>query len=155
MYIFRITRTQYANDLTGNGARLYGGRWNSEGRFALYSASTRALALLETLAHTSLALLKEGDFALVTLEVPDTVAHEAITANSLPRGWNAWNLMRHTRKLGDAFLQQGSHLLLRVPSVLLPEEHNWVLNPLHPAMKQVHVAHIRPLQLDNRLLTAV
>lgn len=155
MQLYRITRTHFANDLTGNGARLYGGRWNSEGRFALYAAATRALALLETMAHSSMALLLDGDFSLITLEVSDEIPFQAIEASTLPPGWNAWNYLRKTRSTGDAFLQEGIHLLLRVPSVLVPEENNWVLNPLHPLMKQVKVVNIRPLVLDNRLLTAV
>lgn len=155
MYLYRIARTSYANDLSGNGARLYGGRWNSEGYYALYTASTRALAILETLVHSSLPLLRAADFSLITLHVPDDIAFQAIDSSVLPKGWNAWNFMRTTRKTGDDFLQKGAHLLLRVPSVLIPEEMNWVLNPRHHLMQQVQITTIRALDLDNRLLTAV
>ncbi len=155
MEVYRITQEKFAADLTGNGARLYGGRWNSEGQNALYTASSRALALLETLAHTPIQILKEKKYKVVTLSVPDDALVEVIQLKKLKPDWDAWDLLYYTQKLGDLFLKKRDYLLLQVPSILVHEEMNYVLNPLHPFMKEVKIIFERDLKFNERLLKAV
>jgi RES domain-containing protein len=155
MEVYRITQEKYAADMTGNGARLYGGRWNSEGQYALYTASSRALALLEILAHTPIHILKEKKYKVVTLSIPDNARIEIIHLKKLKADWDAWDLMYYTQKMGDAFLRKSDSLLLQVPSVLVPEEMNYMLNPLHPLIKEVQIAFERDLKFNERLLKAV
>jgi RES domain-containing protein len=155
MELYRIAHEHYATDLSGTGARLYGGRWNSEGTAALYTASTRALALLETLVHTPLHVLKQKKFLLVTLQLPDETTVEKIDLRKLPSGWDVWDLKQHTQQLGDRFLQHNKKLLLQVPSVLVPEEFNYVLNPSHPHMSRLKVLQQRPLLWNERFFRAV
>ncbi len=151
MELYRIAQEQYATDLSGNGARIYGGRWNSEGFAALYTASSRALALLETLAHIPAGLLREKNYLLVHLHLPDNVGLRPVETDSLPAGWDAPDIPPQTRKIGDDFLAGSKHLLLAVPSVLIYEEKNFVLNPRHPDMKKLRIVHSRRIRFDKRV----
>ena len=151
MELFRITQEKYAEDLSGNGARLFGGRWNSEGLFAIYTSSSRSLALLETLAHTPAKMLQERIYILVTLSVPDAVKPEEIDREKLTAGWDAPDTRPLTKKIGDKFLRNKSGLLLIVPSVLMPEENNYILNPSHPDIKKVKLVNKRRIHFDARM----
>jgi len=155
MELFRITQEKYADDLSGNGARLYGGRWNSGGLFAIYTSSTRALALLETLAHAPAKMLDVKNYLLVTLSVPDSIKPELIEPAGLPAGWDAPDTRPVTKKLGDKFLRGKTGLLLAVPSVLVYEEINYMLNPLHPDIRRVKIIFKRRIQFDKRGVVGV
>lgn len=151
MELYRITQEQYADDLSGNGARLFGGRWNSEGTFALYTSSSRSIALLETLAHTPAKMLEANNYQLITLSVPDNLVAEEIQYSSLPKEWASSHIHPFTKWLGDQFLHEGIHLMLAVPCVMLPEEKNYLLNPLHKDMKRVKIVHKRRIGFDHRV----
>ncbi len=151
MELFRISQEKYAEDLSGNGARLYGGRWNSEGLFAVYTSSTRSLALLETLAHTPAKMLNEKVYMLITFSVPDTLYPEVLDRSMLTAGWDAPDTRPLTKKLGDKFLKAKSSVLLAVPSVLIREELNFVINPLHPEMKKLKLVNKRRINFDSRI----
>ncbi len=151
MELYRIAQEKYAEDLSGNGARLFGGRWNSEGQFALYTSFTRSLALLETLAHTPAKLLQAKTYLLITLFIPDTTVIQSIEAKKLPHGWNDVEISPFTQKTGDQFLIAKKNMALAVPSVLIPEELNYVLNPLHADFKKVKIVNKRRIRFDNRV----
>jgi RES domain-containing protein len=151
MELFRISQELYASDLSGNGARLYGGRWNSEGLFAVYTSSSRALALLETLAHTPAKMLQEKNYILVTISLPDSILPQEIDKEKLRTGWDSPDTRPLTKRMGDNFLRSKSGLLLAVPSVLVPEENNFILNPLHPDMKKIKLLHKRRIHFDKRV----
>lgn len=151
MELYRISQEKYADDLTGNGARLYGGRWNSAGLFAVYSSSSRSLALLETLAHTPAKMLDTKVYLLITLSVPGTIPPGEIRLSGLGTGWDAPDTGPLTKKLGDRFLREKKNLLLKVPSVMMPEEMNYLLNPLHPEMRKVKILHRRRIHFDKRV----
>lgn len=151
MELYRITQEIYCDDLTGNGAKIFGGRWNSEGLQALYTASSRSLALLETLAHTPAKILQLKSYILVTLFVPDTVPSQAIDFKELPERWDASDIHPFTQKAGDNFLLQNNNLLLSAPSVLMPEENIFVMNPLHSDMKKVKIVQKREIRFDHRM----
>ncbi|HYM94428.1 MAG TPA: RES family NAD+ phosphorylase [Chitinophagaceae bacterium] len=151
MDLFRITQGKFAEDLSGNGARLYGGRWNSEGLFALYTSFSRALALLETLAHTPAKMLNEKEYMLITLSIPDTIKLEELDREKLTAGWDAPDTRPLTKNLGDQFLRQKKSLLLAVPSVLMPEENNFLINPVHKDMRKVKLVHKRKIYFDTRV----
>lgn len=150
MELFRITQEQFADDLTGNGSRLFGGRWNSEGVFALYTSSSRSLALLETLAHTPAKMLDIKNYQLITLHVPDTTEAKEILFTSLTIGWDAPDVRPYTQMLGNKFFQENAGLMLAAPSVLMQEEINYVLNPLHTDMKKVKIINKRRVYFDKR-----
>lgn len=152
MEIYRITQKEYAEDLSGNGARLFGGRWNSEGFFALYASSSRSLALLETLAHTPAKMLDVRVYHLITLSVPDNIVTQKLSLKNLMPGWDAPDTRPFTKKIGDSFLTNKKELILEVPSVMMPEEINYVLNPLHKDMNQVKFVNKRRIYFDKRVV---
>ncbi|MBC7778043.1 MAG: RES family NAD+ phosphorylase [Phycisphaerae bacterium] len=123
MNAFRMAQNQYAKDLSGKGAELFGGRWNSIGIPLLYSSLYRSLCILEHLVH-----LPEGAFlggySLITIELPDSSTIQEITFADLPNGWKNNPISPTTRRLGNKFVDDYQHLALKVPSVLVPEEHN-------------------------------
>ena len=151
MELYRITQEQFSDDLSGNGSRLFGGRWNSEGFFALYTSVTRSMALLETLAHTPAKMLDSKKYQLITLAVPDIIIPEEILLSSLPDSWDAPDTRSFTKRIGDKFLTDEISLLLSVPCVLMPEEINYVLNPLHKDMRKVKIVHKRRIYFDKRI----
>ena len=152
MELYRITQESYSNDLSGNGSRIFGGRWNSEGQYALYTSASRSLALLETLAHIPAKLFGNKKYILVTVFLPDKTSLTFIDEKDLPNNWDALDIQHVTQKVGDNFLEEQKALLLRVPSVLMPEEFNYIINPLHPSMKQVKVIYQREIRFNDRLI---
>jgi len=149
MLVYRITRAVYKNDLSGSGARLYGGRWNSIGRPALYTASSRSLAVLECLVHLSPTIMPD-DFCLVTLNVPEDI-FEADTA-LFPPNWNTFPEIDILKRTGDFFLKQNEQLLMKVPSAIVKEEFNYIANPLHPKASDIKVIKSEPFTFDERLI---
>ena len=149
MLLYRITNAQYADDLSGNGARFFGGRWNSVGRPMLYLASSRSLAILESLAHI-VPTNAPMDYVLLTIDAPDD--YVAINIGALPEKWDEYPESNITKQIGNTFLQQNEYLLLKVPSALVPEESNYLMNPLHPKAGKVKVINNVPYRFDERLL---
>lgn len=153
MQVFRMARASRRYDLSGYGALLVGGRWNRRGLALLYTAENRALAMLEVLVHLPVGDLP-ADMYLLTLEVPEAASRAEITAADLPADWQRLTQPLPTAVLGDAWLLAGATLALRVPSVILPQEHNLLLNPAHPEFAQVRVVEAQPFSFDERLRKA-
>ena len=149
MLLYRITRQTYANDLSGTGARLYGGRWNNIGRAMVYTASSRSLATLEALVHLPTAIIPD-DFCLVLIEAPEDV-FEADTS-LFPPNWNAYPEPEVLKRTGDFFLKQNQHLLMKVPSAIVKQEFNYLINPGHAKISKVKIVAIEPFTFDERLL---
>jgi RES domain-containing protein len=149
MVLYRIVNCSYADDLSGMGARLYGGRWNSEGKPAIYLASSRSLAVLEVLVHLP-PLMIPDNYCLVEIEVQDNSILD-IDIDDLPSNWNDVSPPVMLKRIGDEFLKKQDHLLMKVPSSIVPMEYNYLLNPLHPAMKKVKILKKAPFDFDKRL----
>jgi RES domain-containing protein len=141
MLAWRLCREPYA-DLSGDGARRYGGRWNSPGRPLVYAASTAALAVLEVRVHLDIPpeLLPE-DYTLLTIDLDDLAAD---TVEDLPDD---------PRAFGDAWLIASRTPVLRVPSMIVPESPNLLLNPRHPEAGAARIAGQRRFAFDRRLWT--
>lgn len=148
---WRITQARYADEaFTGEGARRYGGRWNSQGTAVAYTAGSRSLALLEILFHLeSTRLLGAYVLTPVTFEPHDV---EALDESTLPADWRMHPAPASTQKIGDAWVRDARSPVLRVPSVILPAEPNYVLNPSHIGFNDLIVGHPEPLDVDGRLL---
>jgi RES domain-containing protein len=139
MDLWRLCRRPYA-DLSGEGARIFGGRWNSPGRPVVYFAEHPALAALEVRVHLDLPFeLLPNDFVLMRAMLPDGLVVEFDN----PSGDSV--------AMGDAWLVQGRSVALRVPSVLMPSAWNILLNPRHPDATHARVAGIDPFHFDPRL----
>ena len=150
MQAWRITQRARALDRQGTGARLTGGRWNPPGRAAAYAGLTPEIAALEKLVHTSELLPR--DLVLVRLELPDDAhLYRRHAVNDLPAGWDVLPGSTAAAAFGDEFLRGGMHLGLVVPSVVMPEACNVVLNPVHAAFGAVTFRIVRPFGFDPRL----
>lgn len=150
MILYRIAKCTYVNDLTGTGARLYGGRWNSIGKPMVYLASSRALAVLEVLVHLSPTMFP-GGFCIAQIEVPDN-SFQSVEIKQLPVNWQDISPPTALKKVGDGFLKQQDKLLLKVPSAIVAEEYNYLLNPLHPEISKVKLIKQLPFNFDERLV---
>lgn len=154
MKVYRVCHNIYANDLSGNGARLHGGRWNSPGLPALYTSSSQSLAILELLANTSSAILQQH-FLLLTIAIPPGASIRKIAEKDLPVNWNIFPAPLNIQKKGDQWLKEGKELLLKVPSVIVPAEFNYVINPMHPDIGKVRVLSSQALVLDKRIIQGI
>lgn len=151
MRVFRIAKTAYAGDLTGEGARLYGGRWNRPGTAIIYTSESRSLATVEYLVHVP-AAFAPADLSIAAIEVPGDVEIEEVSAADLPANWRGFPAPSQLADLGTAWARERRSLLLRVPSAVVPEEHNILINPSHPDMHRVVVAAVEGYAFDERLL---
>lgn len=150
MILYRITKYAYAADLSGAGARLYGGRWNGVGKPMVYLAATPSLAVLEVLVHLSPTIFP-GDFCIAEIEVPEN-SILTMLPDQLPVNWQDIAPPFELKQLGNAFIKDQKYLLMKVPSVIVPEEFNYLLNPLHPKIKSVKVVSKKPFGFDKRLV---
>ncbi len=151
MHAWRIAKKQFALDRPGSGARLAGGRWNSPGIAAVYAGMTPEIAAMEKLVHTGDIL--PSDLVLVRLDLPDVrnlyCSHEV---EDLPKGWDALPGSNAAVRIGDNFVMDGNYLGMIVPSSVLQEAKNIVLNPNHKAFTKVEITIIRAFEFDSRLL---
>lgn len=135
--------------MTGTGAKLYGGRWNSVGVSVLYMASSRALAALEVLAHFTNVQDPES-FCITVFDVPEDSV-EDVKNLTLPKNWNSYPSPSLLKKKGDTFAKNNKALLLKVPSAIVEDEHNYILNVNHPLLAKVKIIEIKPFLFDKRL----
>jgi RES domain-containing protein len=154
--VWRLTPPRYAQHLDGEGARLVGGRWNSPGRPALYTSSHLSLAVLEVFVHLAPELrdmLPELD--AVRIAVPSDQGVVEIEIEQFEGLMAASDPLAACRRFGDDWLSRASELVLKAPSVLVPEDPNLILNPLHPGMRQVEIESSRRFRFDPRMVRAV
>lgn len=151
MQVWRIARAAY-QALDGEGARLHGGRWNSEGVPVIYTSTTLSLAALVYLVHVDPEDVPADLFAL-QIQVPDDLPSVRIAPVDLPPDWNEIPDHPACVTRGDSWAKQARTALLRVPSALVPEEENLLINPRHADAGRIAVVHTRPFAFDPRLLT--
>ncbi len=145
MNVYRLVRHERAAEaLSGEGARRYGGRWNPPSAAVVYAAESRALAVLETIVHLALEA-RAMRFVLITLELPARAKLQRHAAARPPRDFAA------SQDVGGAWLDGGEGLALVVPSVLVPQEKNYVLNVAHAQFAHVRVANTEAFSFDERL----
>jgi RES domain-containing protein len=151
----RLWRVSNHADLSGEGGRRVEGRWHERGRPAVYLAEHAALALLETLVHLEIDPEDlPSHYQLITVDVPDGVAVEALADAELTDRVADWRHAPHeTRALTRAWFSERRTALLRVPSVIVPEAYNYLLNPLHPDAARITVAARQKAEFDARLFT--
>ena len=150
MEVFRLTTTKYANDLSGTGARLHGGRWNHKGDAVLYTAGSRALALVEVLVHLTNAFLPIS-YQLITIYIPDDSIIE-LPLKSLPQDWKSIEPNESTKKIAAKWLIENEYLVLKVPSVVVEGELNYLVNPANLDFSKVKILKTEPFSFDDRLM---
>lgn len=142
MFVYRICGARYTA-LDGEGSRLYGGRWNSPGRPAVYTSTHLSLAALEYLVHVDFDNLP-ADLVWLKIEVPDAASMETFPAPTAPNE-------RDAAAFGDDWLASKRTLCLNVPSAVLSVERNIILNPLHGQMANVQTLETNVFEFDDRL----
>ena len=145
MIVWRLASGRY-DPLDGEGARRVGGRWNSAGRPVIYTSETLSLALVEALVHLPTPLPK--GYMAFRIEIPDTGV-EMLDLGVLSAEWQSRII--DTRAVGDGWLQEERSLALGVPSVIVPEERNVLINPIHRDAGQLRAVDQRPFAWDPRL----
>jgi RES domain-containing protein len=146
---YRIVQAHWADSaMTGEGARLWGGRWNPPGMAAVYLAESRALAALEILVHAPREAI-HLEWRAIAVEVPDVWIATAQTAD-LPADWQALPSSSGARRFGGQWLSAGINVALRLPSVIVPQEHTLLVQPLHPDAAKLRVSDPEVFRFDPR-----
>ena len=154
MNLWRLCSGRFAaSAFSGEGARLYGGRWNSRGQRMVYCADSLPLAMLETLVHVDSDQLPK-DYVSIQAGLPDGCAIEELGPEKLPHGWSSYPAPTATQLLGDAWLRKNEAVALVVPSVVSPTNRCILLNPAHPDFAKLSIANPEPFAFDNRLRKA-
>jgi RES domain-containing protein len=148
MLVYRIAQLMYLNDMSGEGSRLFGGRWNSKGIPALYTSGTSSLAMLETLVYTPFTMLQ--GYGIATFELQNHWPVKELLPKDLPNDWDVFPSRRHTAIIGDKMLTAEDAIAMKVPSALLEEEWNLIINPQHPLAQEIRLVEKRPLVFNER-----
>lgn len=147
MHVYRLTRAPYAA-LDGKGSLTRSGRWHTKGNPVVYTSSSRALALLEYFVNLS-PYQFPSDLVLLTIDIPDSL----ILPLHPPNNWNS-PACAEARAAGDAWINEAASAALAVPSVVVPEESNIILNPSHRSFPLLRVLATRPFHPDPRFSVA-
>lgn len=150
MLLHRISSWEYINDLSGTGSKLYGARWNEKGVAMVYFASSRPLSVLEVLVHLRPDQLQKVYCAAV-FEAPDHSV-DAVDPADLPAGWNKVYASHTLQRIGSDFIKKGEYLFLKVPSAIVPDAYNYLMNPHHPDASSVKLLSQINFSFDERLM---
>ncbi len=146
MIFYRCTLKKWAKDVSGQGAFLYGGRWNSPGRYMVYTVENNLLAALEVALRVPLTNIS-SEYVLVPIFVPDDAN---VFFPQLPKGWN--RNQKTTQQIGNQFLDDNKSLVMKVPSALMSNTFNFLINPKHKMFKSVKANKPQSLLFDERLI---
>ena len=150
MVLYRICNCNHAMDVSGTGAKLFGGRWNSVGVPLHYMAANRALAALEVLANKS-TMSNTLNLCLTVFEVPEN-SIEVLKVNELPKNWRDYPSNANIKKIGDDFVKRQKSLILAVPSAIIADEYNYLMNVQHALAQQIKIIEVKSFEFDERLV---
>ncbi len=149
--VWRLASARYSDHaFDGEGARLYGGRWNHPGTSMVYCSSTLALAALEFFVHLE-PDLAPPDLVAVAADLPAGLDVEALEVEALPANWRTYPAPERLRDLGTGWVRSGRTAVLQVPSSVIPHEMNVLLNPAHPDFARIHIREAEPFSFDPRM----
>ena len=152
MEVYRIAKKEYLNDLSGTGAKINGGRWNREGLYMLYTSEHLSLAVLEILANQFRKKI-DSRFGFLKLELPNDNIMEYSDIEELKEGWRVSQYNEQTIGLGTNWLLSQKSLALRVPSAVLEQENNILINPYHADFDKIVIQESSEVNLDGRVNT--
>lgn len=147
--VFRIAKQEHLKDLSGEGARLFGGRWNKRGTRLLYTSESLSLSVLELLVHADYQFIPQ-DFGYLELEIPKIAKISHVKSSVLKQNWRNNPPLSFTQDYGSQWLNSNKSLVLKVPSAVLPMSFNYLINPMHPDFEYVKVIKKGVLELDSR-----
>ncbi len=148
MILYRITGKRHAQDITGTGAAMHGGRWNKKGSPVLYTGENKEIALLETIVHTPPMLVPSLE--ILTLEIPDGSITE-ISIAELPKNWSNYPAPSILAEIAENWIQENKTIALKVPSCIIQSTHIYILNCRHPKYNQVKLIDHQNFNFDSRL----
>ena len=150
MIVYRITKKEHSA-LDGMGG-LYGpGRWHKKGNLVIYTSEHASSAAWEKIVHVTSFENLPKNLLLVKIELPDGIEIQSVPQKVLVKGWPSFPFALETIDYGTSFLQKKEHLALKVPSVIIPDEFNIILNPLHPDIRNCKVISTIPFVFDQRV----
>lgn len=149
MIVFRVGHLKYANDLSGEGARLFGGRWNNKGVPCVYTSESRSLALLEYSVNINLYDVPRA-LTIVIIEIPDD-SIKVIPESQLPGNWKYSPAPFETKDFGTNLFKNEQFSVFKIPSTVIPEEFNYLLNPRHPGSNQFKLLEVKDFIYDIRI----
>lgn len=149
MIVYRIGKTKHANDLSGEGARLNGGRWNHKLTPCIYTSESRSLALLEYSVNVNIEEIPRA-LSFTTFEIPDDEILE-LKQEQLPGNWKDIPAPSSTKDFGTALLRSAKKPVFKIPSLVVPQEFNYVLNPLHIYSSNFKILEIKDFVFDVRI----
>jgi RES domain-containing protein len=152
MLVYRIAKTEKrARDLSGTGAYLYGGRWNSKSTYMLYTSENSSLAYLENLVHQDESELVPGLF-ITEIRVQDPALIYTLPDAEYPVNWQKLENI-HNKLQGDQWMYKKEYLGFKLRSAINPTEYNYLLNPLFPGFyDQVTIVKVSHVDIDKRLV---
>jgi RES domain-containing protein len=149
MIVYRVGRTKFSRDLSGEGARLYGGRWNHVLYPCIYTSESRALAVLEYTVNVNIDDIPRS-LSITTFEIPDACIRELSIAE-LPGNWTEYPAPASTKDFGTNLLNLAASPILRAPSAVIYQEFNFILNPKHVDAKEFKILHVEDFVYDVRI----
>jgi RES domain-containing protein len=150
-FAWRIVQAYVADRaFTGEGARRYGGRWNSKGVAVVYTSSSISLAILEVLVHIPIYGILEEYVCLPVEFDQDFVV--SLDKDNLPENWKKDPSPKAIKQIGDSWIESQESLILEVPSTIVPTEKNYLINPAHPDFKKLKIGSSTKLEFDPRLM---
>ena len=147
MIIYRISSNRFADKLQASGIAS---RWNLDKQYVLYTSESRALACLENVVHRSMSTL-QGLFKTQVILIPDSIKIKIVKEPDLPPGWNRNERFSICKNLGSDWYVSKNTATLRVPSSLIPKEHNYIISTIHPDYIQVKLLDVEDLYFDPRI----
>ena len=152
MRVYRaFERNHEVTAVSGEGARLYGGRWNSVGSAVVYTSTTFSLALLEIMVNASTPRISP-DMVYVPMDIPDRIRLDVLDIETLPQNWFDFPAPPECQLAGDSWVHRGETVGLVVPSAVARIETNVLLNPAHPDFVRIVVGNIDAMAIDHRLV---
>ncbi len=149
MIVYRVGKTKFSKDLTGEGARLHGGRWNHVLCPCIYTSESRSLAVLEYTVNVHIDDIPRS-LSITTFHIPDTGIKE-LSIKDLPGNWTEYPAPASTKDLGTKLLHLASSPILRIPSTVISQEFNFILNPRHVDAKDFKILHVEDFVYDVRI----
>ncbi|MGH9962314.1 MAG: RES family NAD+ phosphorylase, partial [Pyrinomonadaceae bacterium] len=151
MLQWRVTPKAHAEKpLTGEGARRFGGRWNHIGTQVVYTSGALSLAVLEYLVNLSISDLPD-DLVSIQIQIPDDIPCDEVAVDDLPTNWRTFPAIEELKDIGTEWQHEGKTAILAVPSVVIPNERNYLINPAHRDSQRVEILSVEPFALDPRL----
>jgi RES domain-containing protein len=149
---WRIAKQTYQfTGSSGEGARIYGGRWNPIGIPVIYTAESLSLATLEIIVHLEREQLLYKRFVKIPVTFETSLVFP-LSRKKLPKDWNSLPPSESTQKIGQKWIEQAKHAVLKIPSTVISEEHNLLINPAHPDFSAIEIGEPQRFEFDERLI---